>query len=453
MIERRIDLIKGNVIMIRKIAFISLMLVTAFLIQASEITITQPGLYTLGDNLASLPTGPDSIINITVSDVVLNLNDHVVSQANLTASVNGILINNNLSNITIKNGIIRNVTGTGILVNQLARRIVIDSITFEGCGFGLSLAGAVGNPVSDTQITNCNFFACNSGGNAVVNMSQCTRIGLNNCIIASTGSSVPTVCVQLSSVTVSTIKNILIQGNATTATLFGLVESGGSQNTFSNIVLRNNSASGPAAFFGIRVLGSTSDMLSNCLVTLNVSNAATMVAYEVNGSQTCVLDNCRASVNTGSTSCIGFNLIGTSNQLSVIDCIANGNVANAGPATGFLIDNANFGTFLRTMAINNVSVTTNCVGISLQGAGGTSDAFVDSFCARNFGVAAANSFGINRAAGVTDMFTRSICFNNGVNTANQVVGIVAGSVVNLASPGSSNMNTTTLPWTNLGVNA
>ncbi len=416
---------------------------------AVDLNITQAGLYTLGDDITSLPTGADNIINITVSDVLLDLNNNFISQGNATANVNGIVVNSSLSNITIKNGTVRNVTGTGILINQLCSRIKIDSINFVNCTQGLSLSGSVGNVIVDTFINNCGFFACNSpGGGTIISLTQCSRLKVYNCVIADALTAAVTIPLSLANVTVSDFNNITIQGNSVT-TFFGINELNGIDNSFNNIIVRNNS--GSAGLSGIRVIGATGDLFTNCLVTLNTTNGD-LFGFNISGVQSSIFQANRVTANTGNNSCTGFNVINTSNTISIVDCIANANVS-AGTMIGYIIDNSNFSTFVRNMAISNSSTAGTSIGISLQGAGGTSDAFVDFYAARNTGVAAANSFGINVAVAATTLFTRSTCFNNGTNTANQVTGVAAGSTTNLAAPGSNNMNSTSLPWTNLGINA
>ncbi len=435
--------------MMRKILKLSTLICFSFSMRAVELNITQPGLYELGDNLTSLPGGADDTIVINASDVVFDMNSYFIAQGNVTAGVNGIIVNSGLSNVTIKNGMIRSFTGTGIIVNQSCARISFDSITIEGCGSAISFAGSGGNVIADIFINNCSIYQCNATGGAVVDMTQCTRATVNNLIISDIASTGLTVPLSLSNVTVSDFKNILIQANASASAIFAINELSGIDNTFDNVIIRNNT--GGAGFSGIRVTGATGDIFNNCLITLNFTNGD-FIGFNISANQSSVYERCRITANTGTNNNTGFNFINVSNLLSVIDCIVNANVTN-GAMNGYLINNANFSSFLRNMAISNTSTGGIAIGINLEGSGGSGDAFVDSYVARNNGVSSGFSFGVNVSAATTTLFTRTTSFNNGFGFANQIVGIAAGSVVNLVSPGSNNMNSTSLSWTNLGVNA
>src|SRR6516162_5567665 len=104
-------ILKGEVLVMKKKILIFHIIFFANSLQAIDMTISKPGIYTLGNFIVSRPAGSTSIINIISSDVVLDLNGYVVSQGNATASVDGIAINSGLTDIIIKNGTIRSLTG------------------------------------------------------------------------------------------------------------------------------------------------------------------------------------------------------------------------------------------------------------------------------------------------------------------------------------------------------
>src|SRR6516164_8816620 len=108
----------------KKIIFLCSISLLSMINNATDLIISQPGRYLLGDNITSTPSTPgDNIINITSSDVVLDFDGKFISQANATANISGIVINPNLNDIVIQNGVIRNVTGTGLTLTSTDLRV------------------------------------------------------------------------------------------------------------------------------------------------------------------------------------------------------------------------------------------------------------------------------------------------------------------------------------------
>jgi hypothetical protein len=164
---------------------------------AIELAITQPGIYVLGDKITGAPLAADTLITINASNVILDLNNLVVSQSNATANVDGITVQPNLAGITIKNGIIRAVSRFGISIGAGCSRIALDGLRFENCATrALTIDGTAGT-VRDISITGCRFTGCSAGpsGDFVMNLRLCTNILLENALFSGNGSLAGTLTV------------------------------------------------------------------------------------------------------------------------------------------------------------------------------------------------------------------------------------------------------------------
>ena len=439
-----------------KIRIIFLVGTITFLAQATELTISLPGLYSLGENLVSVPTAADTIVNITVRDVVFDLANRIIVQNNATANVDGVVINSTVTDVTIQNGIIRNVTGSGIIINQGCSRIKINNIFFENCATrGVSLVGAAGvNQILNCEIKNCRFYNCCGGvaGDNAIRLNFCYGTAINDCTVSSSNGTA-LILVNLLSCVLCAVNNVVVRNNtATSLTAFQL--SAGTGNTFTHCIVRNNSASGAVVGFNINT--STLNTIINCTVLANSSSTNACTGFNSITSTTNTYNQCKCISNSGSTGMTAFNAIGTGaigGQCTFIDCAAFANSATGigAQSTGYLVNGANFGTLLRCLALYNSSTASAAIGISFQGGGGTNWSVNDCIINRNIGNPAANSFGVRVVAGTNNFFARTIAFNNNTTIANQLTGLPAGSVSTPVAPATSNIASITLPLTNMAI--
>lgn len=439
-----------------KIKIIFLVGAISFLMQATELTISLPGLYSLGENLVSVPTGADSIVNITARDVVFDLANRIVVQNNATANVDGVVINSTVTDVTIQNGTIRNVTGSGIIINQGCSRIKISNILFENCATrGASLEGAAGiNQILNCEIKNCRFYNCCEGvaGDNAIRLNFCYGCVINDCIVSSSNGTA-LILVNLLSCVLCAVNNVVVQNNtATSLTAFQL--SSGSGNTFTDCICRNNSCTG--IMIGFNLNTSTLALLTNCSALANSSSANTCTGFNSATSTSGTYNQCRCIANSGSAAMTAFNIPGTGgvgDQCTFVDCFAFANSATGvgAQSTGYLVNGANFGTLLRCLALYNSSTASTAIGISFQGGGGTNWSVNDCIINRNIGNPAANSFGVRVVAGTNNFFARTIAFNNNTTIANQLTGLPAGSVSTPVAPATSNIASITLPLTNMAI--
>ncbi len=438
----------------KKKIILTLIIFSSFYINAVELTISLPGIYTLGQSILSTPTGADSIININVSDVIFDLGGYVVAQNNATANVDGIVINSGLNDVVIQNGIIRNVTSEGILVNQACSRISVKNIYFENCASrGIAFTGAAGvNQIRDSEIKNCRFFSCANGASAdsVLLLTNTIYSQVSDCIIANTAGTATLSLLNLASCTGCDFKGLTLQNNSGT-TLDMVTLTSCATNVFTNLIARSNSATG--LLTGLDFSSSDSNVFNNCDLIFNRSTANQFIGFNVvSTSDSNVFNQCRVSSCIGGTNCVGFNF-NASVQQTLIDCLVTDNSATAAAARciGYLFTNANFCTMLRCLASYNSSTASLGIGLVLEGTGNTNNAFINCLFNRNVGSSAANSRGVTLTVGANNLFTRNIAFNNNTTAANQLLGVAAGSVTTPGAPATSNLAAVTAAWTNMAI--
>ncbi|OQA35344.1 MAG: hypothetical protein BWY54_00618 [Candidatus Dependentiae bacterium ADurb.Bin331] len=422
-----------------------------------DLTISQPGLYTLGNNIQSLPTGADSIINITTSDVILDLGNRIIFQGNATANVNGITVNSGLSNITVQNGVIRSVTGEGIIVNNTCSQINFYNLNFESCATdGLILNGLPGvNQISNVQIINCNFFSCGTSvtpGNPVT-IGDATNVLMDGCVVSGTTAVAVISGIAIIDCTASIFKNILIQSMSTSGTLTGLSALTSNNNVFSNILIKNNA--GQTGFIGLQVNTSPNNLIENVAIIGNSSSNGSVICIDVNSASTGVsVLNCKTILNSSSIgNAIGFRCF-SANTAVLNDCIALSTFSNGAGvrAEGFELNDSNFTVLNRCISSNSIGSGNSGVGILVTGFVGSSNCTVSNcLIHRNNGNAAATSFGVSVLAGTNNLFLSNIGFNNSVTAANQFSGVPAGSVITPAAPQTNNINTAGNSWNNVSI--
>ncbi|MBI2774404.1 hypothetical protein HYX58_00130 [Candidatus Dependentiae bacterium] len=450
----------------KKLAFLVLSIFLMGRLQAVELTISQPGLYLLSDFIVSNPSGADSIINITSSNVTFDLGGYVISQGNSTAGVDGIVINSGLTDIVVQNGTIRNLTSRGIVVNQNCARININAINLQSCGTnGIAMLGAAGNTINDCQISNCRIFSCPATiavGNTALTLTSCTRLTVNDCTIyglAISSGLNPIIFVSMSSCTQCLIANVLIQGNSYTPSLTIIftmfAESGGTGNIFKNCVARFNTFTG-ANFVGFSLLsGTTRDSFEQCqLIGNRTTGTGSFTGFTLAGITRTIFNQpvIMGNVSVGAT-CFTLSAGATLNTLN--DAIIASNNAS-GAFIGISLNNASSNTFRRCISSNNRSTGNTCSGLSFVTAASNTCLVTDCLLSNNKGINDANSFGANIVTGANNLFSRNIGFNNNAAANNSAqfggaVGFPGGSVTMPTVISTQNINGVTLYWTNLSV--
>lgn len=334
---------------------------------APELTITEPGLYKLGQGIDYASGIGDTIISIQSSDVVLDLGGRTITQIG-SNSADGITIGSGFDRITIQNGTISNVANRGIFVNTgtSSENIKILNITFDTCKQrGISFEGAQGS--SNCTIKECVFINCD--GLSAINFSNTSNtLEISDITLSQRIGSASLTSYSLLTFTVLTaglIQNITLSD----VTYAGFTICSGTNATgiaFKNILAQNITST--AAFTGINI-----NTIDGCIVSdMICQRSSSSGAFTgINCSSTCtgsLFNNCRyeaissggiySGINlaailiqrcsfigyvsqsiTSSSSASHISITGTSTQNLFIGCIAQA-IAAAAASTTFNITSA-----------------------------------------------------------------------------------------------------------------
>ncbi len=133
-------------------------------------TISTPGSYCVVEGLAAVSAASSPLINITSDNVVLDLNDQIITGAGLAPI--GIRINAN-NNVIIRNGSLIRFTINALQVNQNSQQIQLNNIIAINNNVGFSATGMLRSSFQNCAAilsTQAGFFITNGVG---VNTQNC----------------------------------------------------------------------------------------------------------------------------------------------------------------------------------------------------------------------------------------------------------------------------------------
>lgn len=460
-------------------ALLPLAALHSFACYAPALTITQPGLYTLGEDITFSPGAADSIISIQSSDVTLDLGGRSVIQGNATASVNGISISAGLQRITIKNGAIRGVTGRGVFVdcNTQVNNLTISGILFDTCqSRGISFEGAA--IVAACFITNCSFIDCllPAAGDSILFLRGVGCVVKDITIeTISFGMTGAKTIINLDLMAYGLFENISIRAITTIGalTILGSFAGANRSNIFKNIY-SFECASSTSTFTCINLAsgGSSSSMFINCWAQSQLNSGGNIIFCSANGISnpnlylSCGVLGLPATV--AGSQFTGFSFTNCSNQ-TLIDCLIERGAA-AGDCSAYLFSGCTACQIIRCYAFNNSSGAANSVaGFGLDSTC-TKCVLRDCIAANNTGGIVARGYFISGTEGIydgnaayqnnatvsvgytqgglTNTYLRNVALRNGTTGANQFAafGVNQQQVFSLAAS-----NSLTVPWTNVGL--
>ena len=268
--------------------------------------------YIAGDLKIDATSNDSTIIKVTASNVMLNLNTAMIYQ-NISDAATGLIgveVAANLSNVVIRNGTINGNTTNmvnGIKVNSGANNIVIENVNVLGCyTAGTEVSGLLLNTCSDVQVRDSEFNLNKSAATYAVNgikLIDCTKCILENCTAVGNYGA----------------------GGASGATVYGI---------------RLESSSGGCKY----------NRIVNCQATNNYTSGtdtnSNTIGFYANNGQSNIFDNCTSLGNQGTATAIsaygaGFKFDGTEKYSSIMNSAIIGNgcaVANtSGVAYGIWI--------------------------------------------------------------------------------------------------------------------
>jgi hypothetical protein len=396
---------------------------------ATSITslIDSPGIWIYGGNIAADPTDPnDAIITISSSNAVIDLADHIISQTSTNAlPLNGIVVNPNVSNITIKNGTIMNITGTGIIVNAGCSQVFIENILTLSCGAsGIVLVGNQTNQITNIEINRVRISQCckNTNGDFAFFAQQCAGLRIVNGRISNNGSLTHNLsAVRLADCINTRLDDIRVNSNIASSFMRAFDLTGISETFFINCFARKNSVlvtNGTVIGYDLR--SSTTNVNNVFEGCISFANTATLsggifTGFNIgNNNDDNIFFNCRSLNNTADSSCFGFSAV--SAHAFFQNCFARSQKSINSIASGFNINGCT-GTKLFNCHSNEQSSTNSiAVGIDISN-NCTECIFEDNITARNNGSNETNSFGfrVNPPSpnSNNNVFVRNISMRNG----------------------------------------
>jgi hypothetical protein len=315
-------------------------------IRSSLQTISTPGTYSAGFDFNIEDFISDGIvIHITTSNVVIDFSNSRVSQAvgNQTL-LNGIVIDENLENIQIKNGRIEQLTGMGIKIGDGCKNISIENMHITGCNAGGILFDGIisGTGITQTVISQCVITSCtgSNGGEAfglkavnALNMlvSNCV-FNSNDALSTSSGCGARIENSQFLQIINSSAKS---NGGDSFGAGFCLLNS-------KDIVIRECSAIHNKAISsavgslvaGFYLLGNNNAVLNDCESIENVNEGREAAGFYAQGGSAEIFEECYAEVNQGATQASGFLFSGETFS-AIINCrILMNNTTTSGTGYG-----------------------------------------------------------------------------------------------------------------------
>lgn len=347
----------------------------SFLSNATITVINSPGVWPVGGSVIANPqSSNDTIVTITANNVIFDLKNYGLSQisTNTMTELIGIFVAPNLSNITIKNGTIENVSGVGIYVSDGCSQVYLENLLLSSCNEGgILLAGnTTGTGINEVTIKNCliNDIIPTDSNNAYgLRLIATSNIIIENCIINNSQTILSTTGygISLESCSNGEIDHCKSYNNGGTLFGAGIAISNSNGCSLFNCNAGNNlvtslSQTGTACGFYITL--SNLLLFSNCLGNHNINNTGNAMGFYSLNNSNIFFENCIAGANIGGVLSAGL-YSNTDNILGILYNTFNINTALAagGNAYGILLN----GTQKSTINNNTISNNTGTQGYGL----------------------------------------------------------------------------------------
>jgi hypothetical protein len=290
---------------------------------AQGVTIGESGLYVLGND-ATIAAG--TAITITTSDVTIDFNGRAIRGSNAASCI---ALNNNIQNITVKNGkILGSFTSNGILVNAGCQNLDFEDLTISG------------SSNNSTSLNGINF-ASGSARTAHVIIRNCQ---INNASIGLVANQTDDIALEY----------VTFNFNGT-----GMSITNCNASYMSYCRATNNTSLSTATSFGLSLANSNCWSLKNSEFNFNQNSVRGTGAFISNSTNT-VIDTCNFFANgaTGasSTHAEGCHLSQSSSCI-IRNSVANGNFSITCTVAGIRVDTSSFGNSIEdsTASVNSSS--------------------------------------------------------------------------------------------------
>lgn len=329
---------------------------------AGMYTINAPGRYYVANDLSLAPDN-DGVagIQITASNVILDLNDTTIYQRTGSSSTGliGIEVAASLSNIKIMNGRIQGLNvsvagqiNAGVVINSSANDILIEDVIVSGCttasgSTGREVSGFLLNGCNDVRLINCE--SSNHTNGADWDGSNAGSVNGFKLITAGTDCSA---CV---------LENCIASLNSST---------------------NENS-------YGFRLDSSEYTMILNCSAQNQTSSSSTSgdsaVGFYSNAGTGNLIEKCQSIGNTGGSHAgslgIGLFLSSTEKYSTIKKCLAQSNDGGTGLGYGI-----NIGASVADCSVGGNAVLSNtgtAGGFGILDNGATDVMYINNFAHSN----------------------------------------------------------------------
>jgi parallel beta-helix repeat protein len=294
------------------------------------VVIDKPGNYKIAKNVTVATNTPNNpAILISSSNVNLDFQNYILSLStdNTALNIDGITVNNDLSNITIRNITIQNVSGVGIHVLDGCSNINLLNSTIQGChAAGVFLEGsASGTGIKSCVIHNCQVSSCTGVEGGVAYGIRCENASLgqiSNSHVALNDSGITNSAygIYIENTKAFEVASTTIVGNGGTNLVAGLAIVQSFTGIINEITMYKNTARSSGTVCGILLDQSQDIFVSNCKSNANTHNEATAIGFLSQNGQRNVFKDCVAELNTGGTYAAGIRFIGEQNS-RVMNCL------------------------------------------------------------------------------------------------------------------------------------
>lgn len=356
-------------------------------------TIQQGGIYYLANDIDAAPSSTNRrVIKITANNVVLNLNGMTISQShsNSQSGLNAIDIASSVSNVTIMNGFINNVSDVGINVGTNCNNIRISNVSINNCDSCGLLFNTVNNvTLKNVDATNCNGTGTSAPGNDAFGlyMSSCSNFSIEDCHFDYNRASGtrPAYGIELTSCNDGIIKNT----------------SGSANNGIGSVC------------YGFYITACNAISLENCTATANsTTTSGNCDGFHIDGTSNAIkLKNCLSQGNASAASSSGFYL-GQCKYCVVEECESSYNSGSSGETNGFHLALGQGNTIIKCKAIANTHDSGDCYGIKLN-TSETSSIITECESSSNTTTTSGVTYGIYIASSSTNnIVTKNVILNN-----------------------------------------
>lgn len=334
----------------------------------AEEKIEISGLYIFGNDIVGNGDPNTILVRVSANNVTIDLSGRSIRHDTLTSDTTsaGIVIDPEVTDITIQNGIIGPINGTGVIVSPGCSNIIFKDLQISNCSnYGVDCRGTTTSKIDGISYINCSIEGCGSFASplgAAFSAAHTQSIFASNSYFSQTSTQNLAAGFYCSGCTSADFSDCKFSNNRGGTAGIGAYVTNSSDFRFENCTILRNGSINPstnAIGCGIRIENSQNIMIVNSTIAASYSptGSATNIS-SINSSSIGLLN----SIIIGATGGIYASGIYAGNGIAcaVINCIIQGTRAT-GTAHGISYSNISAG-YLRGNSILNTSGTPS-VGI------------------------------------------------------------------------------------------